>query len=128
MFLKISQITQENTCVGDSFYKVAGQQMCFSVKFAKFLRTSILKNICERLLLNMHKQSLGGYYPKFVVKKSITFSQSTSGGCFACFRRKYLIILRNKELLQYSQTIQICFENSLLRKCYLPKNSLLMRC
>ena len=119
MFLKISQITQENTCVGDSFYKVAGQQMCFSVKFAKFLRTSIL---------NMHKQSLGGYYPKFVVKKSITFLQSTSGGCFACFRRKYLIILRNKELLQYSQTIQICFENSLLRKCYLPKNSLLMRC
>ena len=24
---------------------------CFLVKFAKFLRTSILKNICERLLL-----------------------------------------------------------------------------
>ena len=25
--------------------------MCFSVKFAKYLRTSILKNICERLLM-----------------------------------------------------------------------------
>ena len=27
------------------------QHRCFSVKFAKFLRTCILKNICERLLL-----------------------------------------------------------------------------
>ena len=28
------------------------QNRCFPVKFAKFLRTSILKNICERLLLH----------------------------------------------------------------------------
>ena len=28
------------------------QQRCFPVKFAEFLRTPILKNICERLLLN----------------------------------------------------------------------------
>ena len=27
------------------------QHRCFPVKFAKFLRTAILKNICERLLL-----------------------------------------------------------------------------
>ena len=27
--------------------------MCFHVKFAKFLRTPILKNICERLLLSI---------------------------------------------------------------------------
>ena len=27
------------------------QHRCFSVKFAKFLRAPILKNICERLLL-----------------------------------------------------------------------------
>ena len=29
------------------------QNRCFSVKFAKFLRTTILKKICERLLLNL---------------------------------------------------------------------------
>ena len=56
MFLKFSQ---ENTCVGVSFFslktcyfiKKRFQQRGFHVKFAKFLRTPILKNISERLLL-----------------------------------------------------------------------------
>ena len=50
MLLKISQISQENTCVGAFFNKVVGLQACnfiknrldhrcFYVKFAKFLRT-----------------------------------------------------------------------------------------
>ena len=34
-----------------SFIKKRLQQWCFPVKFTKFLRTSILKNICERLIL-----------------------------------------------------------------------------
>ena len=34
------------------FIKKRRQHMCFSANIAKFLRTSILKNICERLLLN----------------------------------------------------------------------------
>ena len=34
------------------FNKVAGLQACFPVKFAKFLRTPILKNIGERLFLD----------------------------------------------------------------------------
>ena len=38
VFLKIPQYLQENTC--------------FHVNIEKFLRTPILKNICERLLLN----------------------------------------------------------------------------
>ena len=38
MFLKISQISQG---------KKRLQQRCFPVKFAKFLRTTILKNICD---------------------------------------------------------------------------------
>ena len=57
LFLNISQISQENTCVG-SLNKVVCLQACnfinfafFSVKFAKFLRKLILKNICGRLLL-----------------------------------------------------------------------------
>ena len=31
---------------------------CFPVEFAKFLRTTILKNFCERLLLNLFKKRL----------------------------------------------------------------------
>ena len=31
---------------------IRAQHRCFTVKFAKFLRTTILKNICKRLLLN----------------------------------------------------------------------------
>ena len=67
MFLKISQISQENTCVGHtslfnkvaelravSFIKKKFQRNCFPVKFAKFLRTPTFKNIGERLLLYLH--------------------------------------------------------------------------
>ena len=52
LFLKISQYSQENTCTGVSFLinfnsKEATTQV-FSY-IAKFLRTNILRNICERL-------------------------------------------------------------------------------
>ena len=56
MFLKISQISQDNTCVREpvfnNFIKNGLHQRCFPVKFSKFLRRPILKNTCERLLLN----------------------------------------------------------------------------
>ena len=39
------------------FIKKRLQHWCFSVKFAKFLRTSILKNICERLFLFVSPQN-----------------------------------------------------------------------
>ena len=54
MFLKVSQISPENTCVGVCFQyglqtcnsiKKRLQHRCFPVKFAKFLRTPILKSI-----------------------------------------------------------------------------------
>ena len=62
VFLKISQISQENTCIGVSsqkncrssglqFYQKETPTQVFPVKFTKFLRTRILKNICEPLLL-----------------------------------------------------------------------------
>ena len=35
-----------------NFIKKRFQHRCFPVKFVKFLRAHILKNICERLLLN----------------------------------------------------------------------------
>ena len=63
MFLKILQISQETPVLEPVFKKVAGsdlglqfikkrlQHRCFPVEFAIFLRTPILKNIFERLLL-----------------------------------------------------------------------------
>ena len=52
VFLKICEISQETllkkTC---NFIKKTLQQRCFLVKFAKFLRTSILENTCKRVLL-----------------------------------------------------------------------------
>ena len=55
------QNSQENTCVKVYFLnKVAGLTLkkglwhrCFPVNFAKFLRITILKHICERLLLHI---------------------------------------------------------------------------
>ena len=68
LFLKISQCSLENTCVGVFLYKIAGLKACnfikkrlqhryFSVNIAKFLRITILKNICERLLLDSARQN-----------------------------------------------------------------------
>ena len=62
LFLKILQYSQENTCVGSRFNRLAGfktcnfikkrlQHWCFPMNIAKFLRTLILKKICEQLLL-----------------------------------------------------------------------------
>ena len=56
VFLKFSQISQ-----GSLFNIVAVLRLWpwdFPVKFAKFLRTAILKNICQRLLLNISKRRL----------------------------------------------------------------------
>ena len=61
LFFKISQYSQENACVGlssliKSFMKKRLQHRCFPVNIAKFLRTPILKNICERLFLESNKR------------------------------------------------------------------------
>ena len=40
-----------------NFIKKIFQHWCFPMKFAKFLRTPILKNICERLLLFVSPQN-----------------------------------------------------------------------
>ena len=68
MFFKISQISQETPVLKSLLNTVAGlqpcnyiqrilQNWCFPVKFAKFLRTSIAKNIYERLLLFVSPQN-----------------------------------------------------------------------
>ena len=61
VFLKISQISQENSCVGVSFRPAnllkRDTTLVFSCKFAKFLRTTILKKIYKRLLLFVSPQN-----------------------------------------------------------------------
>ena len=63
MFLKFSQIPQENTCVGDTFLKSCNpgnsvkkrlQHRCFPVKFAKYLGTPILTDQLQWLLLTFN--------------------------------------------------------------------------
>ena len=70
LFLKISQYSQENTCVLEFLFNiVAGLKACnfvkkrpqhrfFPVNIAKFLRTAILKNIWERLSLRAEGMTL----------------------------------------------------------------------
>ena len=47
VFLKISQYSQENACVGVFLIKLQDWRS-FLMEFVKFLRTPVLKNICER--------------------------------------------------------------------------------
>ena len=62
VFLKILQILQENTCAGVSFDKKFIKKRIshrfFPVKFTIFLRTAIVKNICQRLLLTLRIKGL----------------------------------------------------------------------
>ena len=45
-----NEVADQKAC---NFIKKRPQRKCFLVKFAKFLRATVLKNICERLLLKM---------------------------------------------------------------------------
>ena len=77
-FLKIYQYSQENTCAKASFvYQVAIVQFCnfikkrfqhgcFTVNIEKFLKTHILKKICERLLQNNVEPNFSSVYLKRV--------------------------------------------------------------
>ena len=42
-----------------NYVKKGLQRRCFSVKFAKFLKISILKNIYKRLLLDLTEENSG---------------------------------------------------------------------
>ena len=57
LFLEISQNSQEKETI-----KKRVQHRCFPVKFAKFLRTPTLKNICERLLVKTSTETKHQYF------------------------------------------------------------------
>ena len=54
LFLKITRYSQESTC-GVFFQQKEVATQVFSCEYCKILRKPILKNICERLLLNVEK-------------------------------------------------------------------------
>ena len=47
--IRVNKVAGPQPC---KFIKKRLQHKCFPVNIAKFVRTPILKNICERLLLN----------------------------------------------------------------------------
>ena len=73
LFLKISQYSQENSCVRVcNFIKKRLQHRCFSANIAEIFRTPILKNICERLLLFPFKCVIITRYPFSKLLSSLT--------------------------------------------------------
>ena len=72
LLLKLrAEFTGKHLC-RSLFNKVAGLQTCFSVNFAKFLGTPILKNIYERLLLHLKYYTPANNTAKVVAKYSKT--------------------------------------------------------
>ena len=86
MFLKISQISQENTCARVSLLKKRLWRNRFPVNFAKFLRTPFLQNTSERLLLYYLKR-LCFDQQEFAIQKQIIFKMAAVNR-----RRKHYIL------------------------------------
>ena len=97
--LKISQMSLEKKCVGVSYrsatlLKRDSKHWCFPVKFAKFLRTSIIKNICERLILfnspqNTMANSSGEFELVSFIKQN-NFIQSNAAISFISSKKLFL--------------------------------------
>ena len=72
---------------------------CFPLKFVKFLKTSVLKNICEGLLLYIQLKLLVGFglgeniFFK-IVKSFVTFLSKTT--LFTCI---YFLFMKNSVIL-----------------------------
>ena len=110
-FLKISQYSQENNCVGVFFNKVASlrlQHRCFPVNIAKFLRTTILKNICDSCFC-ISENPRFHLYPT-LYSQIFTFQS----------RENHVLISQFFFLSQYKVTISI--ENIFEEKKWIHKN------
>ena len=83
-FLKVLQHSHRNNCVGGlflnknaaldywNFIKKRLQLRCFPMNIAKFLRTPVLKNICERLFERLLHQQIHNKQQE--VKKEVFIS------------------------------------------------------
>ena len=135
VFLKISQIEQENSCVRVSFQKSYRpqasdfikkrlQHSCFPMKFAKFLRTPILKNISERLLLEGLFSLL--FYcesgiNQYAVQKTLTdvFGASLLLLELSCLR--YFVLLHHLRILRVFMRIRKSFVQEAECEIYLSR-------
>ena len=100
--LKISQISQESTCVGVFFNKVAGPQKEAPVKFVKFLRTPYFTEHSQRLLLIVSGFQLATLLKKkfrqrcFLRTKFLrtSFDRTPPDDCFLCLSVNFEKFLR----------------------------------
>ena len=126
LYLKISQYSQENTYARGFFNQVKGCQVCnfikkifqhrhFSVNIVKFLKTVILKKICEQLWLLIccktkleKKKKLCVFFTKytffgekniFISKKNFTLKNFFTEKNFFYREKKYIFFLQKKIFL-----------------------------
>ena len=88
-----------------NFFKRRLQRRCFPVKFVKFLRTSTLKNICERLLLLWNNTStiLASAYAVVATHQVLNVSYSFCPIIVTC----KVINKRNKSFIEFCFTFMI---------------------
>ena len=118
---------RKKTSVSESiFRKVAGlqpcsyikkrlQHWCFPVKFAKFLRTSTVKNIFERLLLFVSPQNT-------IAKSSGEFELYKTLSIQSIFLN---ITILFDQMLSQLKNVSLTFQLTLLNLCTLLKYSIL---
>ena len=86
LLLKLSQISQESTCVGVSFNKVVGlkvcsfmkkrfQRRCFPVKFTKVLRTPFLQNTSSGCFCKLPDKKLDMKTEMWKLKRTTNISK-----------------------------------------------------
>ena len=76
-----------------NFIKKRLEHKCFPEKFAKYLRTPILKNICKRLLLQIEINSIKGKFDNLV---EVTENQLDT---LVIFCSKIRLIISSKSVL-----------------------------
>ena len=91
VFLEISQNSQKNTCVRDSFLLKlqATLAQVFPVNFAKFLRTAFLQNTSGRLLLNVKNTCFKMSQPYHQRLREYRFTVNI--GIKGCFNKTFLL-------------------------------------
>ena len=97
-----------------NFFKKRLQRRCFSVNIAKFLKTLILKKICERLLLNNVKWNYSSMkIVKLVLNVSQHLQENTLTGVSFLIN---IVVAGNLSLSLFKKRTQhCCFPDSYLK-------------
>ena len=82
-----------------NFIKERLQRRCFPVKFVKFLRTPILKNIWERLLLEKSESSIEFYRGLHKMLREIKTLSLLAPLSLGRIKEIYLIYLENNTMV-----------------------------